>query len=106
MIREEELILEGSLAIIFGKKRAQRHKIQLLKKETLLLIKDVKSLDKRELHIIKQRLGNNTTLKEIGNSFGGISRERVRQLEVRAGKKLKIYFEQMNIKKVLSFDIK
>lgn len=58
-----------------------------------------RELDERSGIIIKRRygLGNveKLTLEDIGNAFGGLSRERIRQLEERALKKLQgIFIEQ------------
>jgi RNA polymerase sigma-32 factor len=48
-------------------------------------------LDKRERYIIEQRVMSERpmTLKELGEHFG-FSRERARQLEIRAKEKLKV----------------
>jgi RNA polymerase sigma-32 factor len=56
-------------------------------------------LDQRERYIIEQRLmsENPTTLKEIGGHFG-FSRERARQLELRAKEKLKQELHALAIK--------
>ena len=60
-----------------------------LEKRSKLLSSAMEKLDPREQHIIqKRRLSDNVaTLEELGSEFG-ISRERVRQVEVKAFEKL------------------
>ena len=60
-----------------------------LEKRSKLLSSAMEKLDPREQYIIrKRRLSDNTaTLEELGSEFG-ISRERVRQVEVKAFEKL------------------
>ena len=60
-----------------------------LEKRSKLLASAMEKLDPREQYIIrKRRLSDNTaTLEELGSEFG-ISRERVRQVEVKAFEKL------------------
>lgn len=65
-----------------------RHEMQALLSERLR--RALERLDPRERTILEQRylVGNTTTLKELGRTFG-ISRERVRQLETRAKLKMR-----------------
>ena len=65
------------------------HKEELYKRKEMLFFA-LKNLDERERRIITQRIlvDNPLTLDELSKSFG-ISRERVRQVEVRAFQKLK-----------------
>ena len=58
-------------------------------KRSKLLLSAMKTLNPREQYIIqKRRLSDNAaTLEELGSEFG-ISRERVRQVEVKAFEKL------------------
>lgn len=60
-------------------------------------------LSAREREIIKLRFGleNGTpmTLEEVGMVFGNISRERIRQIEAKALRKLRIYFANRKISK-------
>ena len=71
---------------------------QELNKRSKLLFSAMKALNPREQYIIKKRRlsENAATLEELGSEFG-ISRERVRQVEVKAFEKL-----QKNIKTQLS----
>ncbi len=103
---DKELFLEGALGVIFGKQRLPRSEIKKLKRKVLKLSKSIKSLSDREHHILKSRLGMNITLKEVGDSFGGITRERVRQLEVRAGRKIRNYLIDVGREEVLSIKVK
>lgn len=60
-------------------------------------------LSAREREIIKLRFGleNGTpmTLEEVGMVFGNISRERIRQIEAKALRKLRIYFANKKMSK-------
>lgn len=60
-----------------------------LSKRRALLVAAMKSLNERERHILEERRlkDNPTTLEELSQEYG-ISRERVRQIEVRAFEKL------------------
>ncbi len=60
-----------------------------LGKRRALLVAAMKSLNERERHILEERRlkDNPTTLEELSQEYG-ISRERVRQIEVRAFEKL------------------
>jgi len=60
-----------------------------LGKRRVLLINAMKALNERERHILEQRRlrDNPTTLEDLSQEYG-ISRERVRQIEVRAFEKL------------------
>lgn len=60
-----------------------------LGKRRALLVTAMKSLNERERHILEERRlkDNPTTLEELSQEYG-ISRERVRQIEVRAFEKL------------------
>ncbi|WP_282606725.1 RNA polymerase sigma factor RpoH [Pelagibius sp. Alg239-R121] len=60
-----------------------------LGKRRALLVSAMKSLNERERHILEERRlkDNPTTLEELSQEYG-ISRERVRQIEVRAFEKL------------------
>lgn len=57
-----------------------------------------KVLNERELYIIESRFGKNGEIKSLGEigQECGITRERVRQLEFRAKKKLKIHLKNYN----------
>ena len=60
-------------------------------------------LSPREREIIKLRFGLESgtpmTLEEVGMAFGNISRERIRQIEAKALRKLRIYFARRKIGK-------
>ena len=75
-----------------------------LKREVLAL---VDSLNSQENKVIKWRFGlgdkNNLTLEEIGNRLG-ISRERVRQIQNNALKKLRNSSKTMQLKNYLYVD--
>jgi len=60
-----------------------------LAKRRALLVKSMEALNERERHILQERRlkENPTTLEELSQEYG-ISRERVRQIEVRAFEKL------------------
>ncbi len=69
--------------------------------------KAMQALNPREVHIILQRRLNHTpeTLENIGKTLG-ITKERVRQLEVRAIRKMKHYFLDMYSEVKQSLDFK
>ncbi len=71
---------------------------ELLKRKDMLMIA-LKNLDERERRILTQRrlVDDPLTLDELSKSFG-ISRERVRQVEVRAFEKLRKVVKNINYK--------
>ena len=71
---------------------------ELLKRKDMLMIA-LKNLDERERRILTQRrlVDDPLTLDELSRSFG-ISRERVRQVEVRAFEKLRKVVKNINYK--------
>ena len=73
-------------------------KDELLKRKDMLMIA-LKNLDERERRILTQRrlVDDPLTLDELSKSFG-ISRERVRQVEVRAFEKLRKVVKNINYK--------
>jgi hypothetical protein len=83
---EPTLILDGALAIIFGRRRVRRDVIKEVRKELKKFSRSVK-LSGRERFVFDARM-KPITLREIGEKMGGITRERVRQIEVRVGKKI------------------
>jgi DNA-directed RNA polymerase sigma subunit (sigma70/sigma32) len=98
------LYLRGVLATIFGKKYVGRECIKDLKQEILGVIQYV-PLSNREIIVLNFRLEDNASLDSIGKYFGGISRERVRQIEVRAGSKIKKYLLANGHKQIASIKI-
>ena len=72
--------------------------MELFKRSAQVVSTYLSVLDTRERFIIEHRLGmkdgKRMTLQEVAEKFGGITRERVRQIEARAMEKmLKYYFE-------------
>jgi DNA-directed RNA polymerase sigma subunit (sigma70/sigma32) len=101
----ETLLLDGALSAIFGKRHVDRDSLIELRKEVEILSKKI-DLDERELFIIEHRLKTRLTLESIGEKLGGITRERVRQLEFRAGNKIKKVLIKKGQTHILSFKIK
>jgi DNA-directed RNA polymerase sigma subunit (sigma70/sigma32) len=101
----ETLLLDGALSAIFGKRHVDRESLNELRKEIEFLSKKI-DLDDRERFIVEHRLKKRLTLESIGETLGGISRERVRQLEFRAGSKIKKVLIKKGQTHVLSFKIK
>ena len=84
------------------------HEIQIAEKEELEKRRDMlglamKTLNKRELHIlVERRLKDEpTTLEDLSQEYG-ISRERVRQIEVRAFEKLQKSMRNMAVEQRIS----
>ena len=98
------LLLDGALTAIIGKCQVEKSCILDLRKEIEVLSKKI-NLDERELFIIENRFKNRLTLDSIGKILGGISRERVRQLEFRIGKKIKKHLIKNGQTHILSFKI-
>ena len=101
----ETLLLDGILSAIFGKRHIDRDSLNELRKEVKVLSLKI-DLDDRERFIIECRLNKRMTLKNIGETLGGITRERVRQLEFRAGSKIKKVLIKQGQTHILSFKIK
>lgn len=80
---EEELILEDRRRIIDN------------------CLRDCLSVREREIIRLRFGLDGGTpmTLEEVGMAFGNISRERIRQIEAKALRKLRIYFARRKIGK-------
>ena len=76
-----------------------------LSQRKALLQSAMKSLNKRERHILEQRrlIDNPTTLEDLSQEYG-ISRERVRQIEVRAFEKLQKSIRNAALEKRLATD--
>jgi len=74
-----------------------------LGKRRALLVKSMEALNERERHILQERRlkENPTTLEELSQEYG-ISRERVRQIEVRAFEKLQKAIRNAAIKERLA----
>jgi RNA polymerase sigma-32 factor len=74
-----------------------------LSKRRALLVKAMESLNERERHILQERRlkESPTTLEELSQEYG-ISRERVRQIEVRAFEKLQKAIRNAAIKERLA----
>ncbi len=74
-----------------------------LAKRRALLVKSMDALNERERHILQERRlkENPTTLEELSQEYG-ISRERVRQIEVRAFEKLQKAIRNAAIKERLA----
>ena len=74
-----------------------------LSKRRALLVDAMKALNERERHILQERRlkENPTTLEELSQEYG-ISRERVRQIEVRAFEKLQKAIRNAAIKERLA----
>ena len=74
-----------------------------LGKRRVLLAKSMEALNERERHILQERRlkENPTTLEELSQEYG-ISRERVRQIEVRAFEKLQKAIRNAAIKERLA----
>jgi len=74
-----------------------------LAKRRALLVKSMEALNERERHILQERRlkENPTTLEELSQEYG-ISRERVRQIEVRAFEKLQKAIRNAAIKERLA----
>ncbi len=74
-----------------------------LAKRRALLVKSMETLNERERHILQERRlkENPTTLEELSQEYG-ISRERVRQIEVRAFEKLQKAIRNAAIKERLA----
>ena len=74
------------------------NKDELFKRKEMLMVA-LKNLDERERRILTQRrlVDEPLTLDELSKSFG-ISRERVRQVEVRAFEKIRKVVKNINYK--------
>ena len=86
---------------VIGEGPAQDHELSSAEEQTLLrerIGEALARLDLRERFIIEQRVMNDrpATLKELGEHFG-FSRERARQLEIRAKEKLKLELRALAI---------
>jgi DNA-directed RNA polymerase sigma subunit (sigma70/sigma32) len=98
------LLFDGALSVIFGKRHVDIDSINELRKEIEIFSRKI-NLDDRERFIIEHRLKKRITLESIGKTLGGITRERVRQLEFRAGRKIKKVLIKNGQTHVLSFKI-
>jgi RNA polymerase sigma-32 factor len=86
---------------LVGDVPAQDHELAEAQEQTLLRARieaAVARLDKRERYIIEQRVMSDApvTLKDLGDHFG-CSRERARQLEIRAKEKLKRELQELAV---------
>ena len=76
-------------------------------KVTLQTIFDIAALGERDMYIIKARngfFGRVYTLQEIGDKFG-LTRERVRQLEIKALKKLKTASNRRDFSRICQYNM-
>lgn len=71
--------------------------------------KILSNLNPQEREVIRLRFGLNgnsvNTLQAIGEKLGGLSRERIRQVEAKALKKMKNFNNQQKLKQILNIDI-
>ncbi len=83
-----------SLFVDFIPSKGESPEVRAMRNDNLNNLKNkLHSLTSQEKKVITLRLGINGrphTLKEVGNILGGLTRERARQLEVKALEKLKI----------------
>ncbi len=91
---------EGATLLDFQSSHAEDYSTELANRETLTIFKDklddfVKTLTGKSLYIFERRIMSDEpmTLQEIGDEFG-ITRERVRQIEVDVVERLKEYIKQ------------
>jgi Sigma-70, region 4 len=65
-----------------------------------LIVGISKTLNDREYGVLKHRYGLNETLEEVGNHFG-VTRERIRQIQIKAVKRLVSYLKTNNFYMIL-----
>ena len=67
------------------------------------ILYSISSLTKREQRVLYERFVNNLTLEQVGRIYG-VTKDRIRQIEAKALRKLRHPYRSKNIKQMLDYD--